>query len=108
MDKAMVQPAQAAKTWVLWGCHQPTCESDCQAESRRRTKDGWLCAIYEAGAEPEGLRLQVVKRAGQSAAPPLTPVIYPCGCSRHKVRLGGCDIYGPDGQERPVKVVIDG
>jgi hypothetical protein len=26
--------------------------------------------------------------------------IYPCGCSHHKVELGMCDVYAPDGTVR--------
>lgn len=28
------------------------------------------------------------------------PAIFDCGCSRHKVKAGLCDIYSPDGKLR--------
>lgn len=29
------------------------------------------------------------------------PAIFDCGCSLHKIQLGRCDVYAPDGTERP-------
>jgi hypothetical protein len=30
----------------------------------------------------------------------VTQAIYPCGCSHHKVELGMCSVYAPDGSLR--------
>jgi hypothetical protein len=47
------------------------------------------------------LQRRTVERAQPSCNPQgAMRAIYPCGCSHHKVELGMCEVYAPDGSVR--------
>lgn len=73
-DHARKQPSAAP--FVLWGSHPSHNDGQplklagySRNETVRRTREGWICAAYRVGDEPEGLRLMADARREACVSP---------------------------------------
>ena len=96
-DMANLAPATRKQDPACWRCGTTIdggefC-ADCIGDPKRPNM--WSSA--------RDFREWLFRGMGDLQEVPAMPAFFSCGCSHHKVKMGMCDIFDKDGNERPVE-----